>query len=102
LYLCAGVVRAAGDHKAGDHIVERGVESAQSDREVFPRIRRRSRLFPPDKQQQKWRNAMKAIAMKASLAATAALLLSTATVVAEDSKMQPGQPTTGDSGKSTN
>ncbi|WP_295559201.1 hypothetical protein [uncultured Hyphomicrobium sp.] len=40
--------------------------------------------------------------MKAILAATAALLLSTATVVAADSKMQPGQPSTGDAGKSTN
>ncbi len=40
--------------------------------------------------------------MKAILAATAALLLFTATVVAEETKMQPGEPTTGDAGKSTN
>lgn len=40
--------------------------------------------------------------MKVILAATAALLLSTATIMAEETKMQPGEPSTGDAGKSTN
>ncbi len=40
--------------------------------------------------------------MRMYFAVAAALLLSTASVMAEESKVKPGQPTTGESGKSTN
>lgn len=40
--------------------------------------------------------------MKSILAASAALLLSTAAVIAEETKMQPGDPSTGSAEKSTN